>query len=258
MWCFAFCLPERRRPGRNTRMCNPRFAALCSALALVCALGTSYAESANHLTEKEQADGWQLLFDGTTTQGWHSFKKHTFPAKGWEVKDGWLHCFGQKGGDVLSDKEFSQFDLEWDWKLAPAGNSGVKYFVLESRPQVVGHEYQMVDDNREPDAVKHGGSHLTASFYDVLKPTVKTPTKPCGEINHSRILVQGNHVEHWLNGVKVLEYECGSEAVKQAVAKSKFKNVPGFGDCVKSHLLLQDHNCQVWFQNIKIRDLSAK
>jgi hypothetical protein len=214
------------------------------------------ADPANQLTAEESANGWKLLFDGHTPHGWHSFKKPSFPAKGWVVEDGWLHCLGQSGGDILSDGEYEQFDLEWDWKLEPAGNSGVKYFVLESRNSAIGHEYQMLDDELNPDGKIAQGKHVTASFYDVLKPTVAPPSKPLGEINHSRVLVKANRVEHWLNGVKVLEYECGSEAVKEGVAQSKFKNVTGFGNQVKGHILLQDHHSNVWFQNIKIRDLS--
>lgn len=197
-----------------------------------------------------------MLFDGQTHNGWHSFKKTSFPTNGWVVEDGWLHCLGKNGGDVLSDGQYDQFDLQWDWKIEPSGNSGLKYFVLETQSSALGHEYQMLDDQRNPDGKVAGGKHVTASFYDVLKPTIEPPTKPVGEINHSRIIVKGNHVEHWLNGVKVLDYECGSEAVKEAVAKSKFKNVQGFGERAKAHLLLQDHHSQVWFRNIKIRDLS--
>lgn len=211
------------------------------------------AAPANQLTDAEKAAGWKLLFDGQTTRGWRSFKKQTFPAKGWVVEDGWLHCSGKGGGDVISDAQFNDFELQWEWKLAPEGNSGVKYFVLESRSSALGHEYQMIDDEREPDAVKANGKHLTASFYDVLAPN-HPPVKPAGETNTSRILVQGNHVEHWLNGVKVLEYECGSPTVKSAVAASKFKNTSGFGDKVRGHLLLQDHNTEVWFRNVKLRE----
>ena len=116
----------------------------------------------------------------------------------------------------------------------------------------------MIDDQNEPDATKSNGKHMTASFYDVYKPTVPTPTKPPGEINHSRILVQGNHVEHWLNGVKVLEYECGSEATKAAVAQSKFKTTSGFGNKVRGRILLQDHHSEVWFQNLKLRPAPAR
>ena len=216
------------------------------------------AELPNHLTPAEQKDGWKLLFDGTTTQGWHSFKQSSFPTNDWAARDGWLECVGKQGIDLLSDGEYDQFDLEWDWKIESGGNSGLKYFLLESRRSALGHEYQMLDDERNPDGQVAQGKHVTASFYDVFKPTVPPPTKPPGQINHSRILVQGNHVEHWLNGTKVLDYDCGSEAVKAAVAQSKFKNVSGFGTRIKGHLLLQDHHSQVWFQNIKIRDLSGR
>jgi hypothetical protein len=225
-------------------------------LTALCLRTAGAADSgSNQLTDKEKAAGWQLLFDGKTTSAWRSFKKDTFPQKGWAVEDGWLHCLGKDGGDLVSRTEFGDFELEWDWKQASAGNSGVKYFILESRSSAIGHEYQMIDDVNEPDATKADGKRVTASFYDVLKPTAKTPTKPAGEINHSRILVKGNHVEHWLNGVKVLEYECGSQAVKDAVAQSKFKTSSGFGEKVTGHILLQDHHTEVWFQDIKIRPL---
>jgi len=216
------------------------------------------AATANQLTKAEEAAGWKLLFDGKTTQGWRTFKKQSFPAKGWVVEDGWLHCLGKGGnkggGDIITDTEFGSFELTWDWKLAPAGNSGVKYFILETRNEALGHEYQMIDDEQAPDAVRGDSKRLTAAFYDVLPP-VHTKVNPPGEINHSRIVVRGNHVQHWLNGAKVLDYECGSEKVKAAVAASKFKNVAGFGDKVRGHILLQDHNSQVWFQNVKLREV---
>jgi len=232
--------------------------------ALILILTTASLLSAaapNQLTDEEKAAGWKLLFDGTTTQGWRTFKKQSFPDQGWVAEDGWLHCLGKGGGkgggDIISDADFNDFELQWEWKQAPVGNSGVKYFILETRKEALGHEYQMIDDEREPDAGKAGGKRRTASFYDVLAPG-HTTVKPPGEINFSRILVKGNHVEHWLNGVKVLEYECGSDAVKTAVAASKFKDTVGFGDKVRGHLLLQDHHSQVWFRNVKIRELPAK
>ncbi|HTL58411.1 MAG TPA: DUF1080 domain-containing protein [Candidatus Limnocylindrales bacterium] len=218
----------------------------------------AFAAEPNQLTTEEKAAGWILLFDGQTPKGWHTFLKHTFPDHGWTVADGWLHGLGKGGGDLLSDGEFDQFELQWEWKLAPGGNSGLKYFVLESRKSALGHEYQMLDDQLNPDGKVAAGKHVTASFYDVLKPTVTPPTRPIGEINQSRIVVHGNHIEHWLNGIKVLEYECGSPTVKAGVAESKFKNVAGFGERVKGHILLQDHGSDVWFRNLKLRDLSSK
>jgi hypothetical protein len=204
---------------------------------------------------REESAGWQPLFDGKTTTGWRSFGKQSFPEKAWVVEDGWLHCLGKAVGDIITASEFSDFELQWEWKQAPAGNSGVKYFVTETRNAPLGHEYQMIDEEREPDAKLANGKRVTAAFYDVLAPTSKPPTKPPGQINHSKILVRGNHVEHWLNGQKVLEYECGSEALKAAVANSKFKSTPGFGDKIKGHILLQNHHSEVWFRNIKIRPL---
>jgi hypothetical protein len=227
---------------------------LWPCVLLVAAASVVSATPVNQLTEQETAEGWKLLFDGTTTQGWRTFKKHSFPDKGWVAEDGWLHCLGKGGGDIITDAEFNDFDLQWEWKLARAGNSGVKYFVLETRNEALGHEYQMIDDERAVGVDKGNRKQLTASFYAVLAP-VQPPLKPAGEINSSRILVKGNHVEHWLNGIKVLEYECGSEVVKAAVAASKFKDKAGFGDKVRGHILLQDHNSQAWFRNVKIREL---
>jgi hypothetical protein len=208
---------------------------------------------ANQLTGQEAAKGWQLLFDGTNTDGWRGFGKESFPKSGWKIEDGWFHCLGTDGGDIITKAEYDQFELEWDWKISSAGNSGVKYFVLDQGKSAIGHEYQMLDDDLNPDAKLADGKRVTASFYDVLAPEVHPVTKPLGEVNHSRILIKDNHVEHWLNGVKVLEYKCGSDAVKAAVARSKFKNVKGFENVTKGHILLQDHHSEVWFRNIKIR-----
>jgi hypothetical protein len=225
---------------------------------LLATAGLLSGAAANQLSDEERAAGWKLLFDGQTSTGWRNFKKETFPAQGWVVEDGWLHCLGKSGGDIISLAEFEQFDLWWEWKIGEAANSGVKYFIVETRSTAIGHEYQMLDDAHVLDAGQANGIHATASFYDVLKPASPLPLKPSGEINLSRILVKGNHVEHWLNGMKVLEYELGSDTVKAAVARSKFKNVAGFGTRIKGHILLQAHTGEVFFRNIKIRDLSEK
>jgi len=201
----------------------------------------------------EAASDWKVLFDGKSTAGWRSFKMDSFPTNGWVVQDGWLKCVaGGRGGDIISVEEFSDFELTWEWRIPAKSNSGVKYFILETRNRAVGHEYQMVDDILETDP-----KQMTGSFYDVLPPSNHPAPRLAPESNHSRILVQGNHVEHWLNGVKILEYECGSAEVKAAVAHSKFKTTPGFGDKVRGHLLLTEHHDEAWFRDIRVRDLSS-
>jgi len=227
-------------------------------LVLLAALAVSFSTVAadNELTAQEKKDGWKLLFDGKTTQGWHSFGKTTFPEKGWVVKDGVLELIrGSKAGDIVSKETFSDFDLTWEWKIEPEGNNGLKYFITDDRKEAIGHEYQMMDDAEGHDL---GKKHSTASFYDVLPPDPQKPLNPPGQWNLSRVLVQGDHVEHWLNGKKVLEYELGSPEVLAAVQKSKFKSVPGFGTKVKGHILLTYHTDPVSYRNIKIRDLSNR
>lgn len=221
-----------------------------AALAFI--LSASAAD--NELTAQEKKEGWKLLFDGNTTKGWHSFGKSTFPEKGWVVNNGIFEVLGgSKAGDIVTDDLYSNFDLTWDWKIEKGGNNGVKYFVTDDRKQALGHEYQMIDDIGGED---YGPKHSTASFYDVLPPDPQKPLHPPGQWNSSRVLVKGNHVEHWLNGKKVLEYELSSPEVLAAVQKSKFKSVPGFGTRVNGHILLTYHNDPCQFKNIKIRDLS--
>lgn len=216
-------------------------------LCWTCGLGAA----PNELTAQEKTEGWKLLFDGKSTAGWRSFKKDTFPDKGWVVENGSLKkVAGVQGGDIMTTNTFEQFDLRWEWKIPARANNGVKYFITEERGGPIGHEYQMIDDS-----VVKNPKQRTASFYDVLPVTEHTALKPPGEWNQSRILVQGERVEHWLNGVKVLEYELGSEKVKTAVAASKFKDVKGFGERLKGHILLTDHRDEASFRNIKIREL---
>jgi hypothetical protein len=208
----------------------------------------------NELIPAEKQAGWKLLFDGKSLNGWHSYRKKEPPHAGWAIEDGWLRCVPNgHGGDLVSDDQFNDFELSWEWRLPAGANNGVKYFVTEERKQAVGHEYQMIDD-----ALVSDPKASTASFYEVLAPAADKPLKPPGQINHSRVLVQGKHVEHWLNGAKVLEYELGSEAVKAGVAKSKFKNIAGFGEKIRGHILLTEHHDEALFRNVKIRELPAK
>ena len=216
------------------------------------------AADANTLTAEEKAAGWKLLFDGKSTTGWRGYKQKTFPAKGWKAEEGVLQkVAGERGGDIITEKTFSDYEFAWEWKLAPGGNNGVKYFVTEDRPGAPGHEYQMIDDGKHADA-KGAGTHLTAAFYDVLPAAADKPLKPAGEWNQSRLVVRGKHIEHWLNGKKVVEYELGSDVVKAGLAKSKFKNAKGFGDKIAGHLMLTDHGDGCGFRNLKLRELQAK
>jgi len=208
----------------------------------------------NQLTPAEKTAGWKLLFDGKTTSGWRGFNKKEFPAQGWVIEEGCLtHKAKGGGGDIVTVDQFIDFDLQFDWRVAPVANSGVKYFIKEERGQPIGHEYQVIDDTRHPDA-KRGPKWQSSGLYDLLPPGDKV-VRPVGEFNQSRILVQGKHVEHWLNGRKVLEYELESPELKAAIATSKFKNVEGFGAKFKTPILLQDHGDEVCYRNLKIREL---
>ncbi|HYE30740.1 MAG TPA: DUF1080 domain-containing protein [Methylomirabilota bacterium] len=226
-------------------------------LSLLLALGLSFsalAQQPNSLTTEEEKAGWRLLFDGKTLNGWRSFGKQSAPSQGWVVEKGLLHLKpGSKAGDIITTDKFEEFELEWDWRIAPKANNGLKYFILEERKQAIGHEYQMIDDSTAPQR-----KHLTASFYDVLPPSTSVKPNPPGEWNTSRILVQGKTVTHWLNREKALEYTFGDVDLKKALAMSKFKDVAGFGERQKGHILLTDHNDEVWYRSIKIRDLSGK
>jgi hypothetical protein len=213
----------------------------------------------NTLTDAEKKAGWILLFDGHSLDAWRAYKKSDAAGLRWKIDDNSLSLPAQtepgtRAGDILSKDTFEQFELSVDWKVAPGSNSGIKYFVLEDLDSAIGHEYQVIDDERHPDA-KVGPHRQTAALYDVL-PASDRPLKPAGEWNSTRIVVRGQTVEHWLNGKKVLQYELNSPALNAAIEKSKFKGIQRFGKRQNGHLLLQDHGDQVWFRNIKIRRLS--
>lgn len=231
--------------------------ALATLAAAVMALPLSAADAPNTLTAAEKAAGWRLLFDGTSTTGWRGYNKPDTTGLRWNVKDGAV-CLPPADGadtrghrDIITADTFGDFDLTWQWQVQPGSNSGLKYFVVEAGNAAIGHEYQIIDDARHADA-KISTERQTASFYDVMSATSR-PTKPIGEWNTSRVLVHGNHVEHWLNGTKVLEYELGSAATLAAVQDSKFKPNAGFGTKKQGHILLQDHGDAVCYRNIKIK-----
>ena len=217
----------------------------------------------NTLSREEKKEGWSLLFDGKTMNGWRGAYLDSLPAKGWEVKDGVLMVQASGGaeaafgGDIVTVEQYGSFELVVDFRLTEGANSGIKYFVTEQQPKTPGSakglEYQLLDDARHPDAkLGINGNRTLASLYDLLPATNKS-VHPIGEWNHARIVVRGRHVEHWLNGIKVLEYERGGKEFLAHKAESKFKDLDGFGEAPKGHILLQDHGDQVFFRNIKIR-----
>jgi hypothetical protein len=245
-------------------MIDERSRPMSQRVLLVCvvaiAAGSGASAADNTLTSAEKGAGWRLLFDGKTASGWRGFKK-TGPVVGWVVEDGALKLPRKEGrdsrggGDIVTVDTFDDFDFRFEWRVAPGGNSGVKYLVTEEREGPIAHEYQIIDDSSHPDA-KVGAKRQTAALYDALAASGKQ-LRPVGEFNQGRILVRGAHVEHWLNGVKVLEYELGSEALMAAKAQSKFKDVPGWGTKLKGHILLQDHGDEVAYRNLKLLPLSA-
>jgi hypothetical protein len=225
---------------------------LISAVFVVLFTG---ALEANELTAEQKAAGWKLLFNGKDLSGWRQYNKQMPPGEGWKVENGTLKKLAKvRGGDIIHTNKFEDFELSWEWRVAPGGNNGLKYFVTEQRPGAPGHEYQLIDDKSHADA-KIGGKRMTASFYDVLPPAEDKPLNPAGEWNTSRILVRGNHVEHWLNGAKVLTYELGSDEVKKGIANSKFKTAAKFGDKIAGHIMLTDHGDEASFRNVMIREL---
>jgi hypothetical protein len=235
--------------------------------ALLLATLPSFAQPAvNTLTKAERAQGWKLLWDGKTTTGWRSERDGPFPASGWEIKDGLLSVTdlggkeGGDGGDIVTTKKYADYELSVDFRTSIGANSGILYLVdLELKKGLgspVGYEYQILDDAVHPDA-KRGkdGDRTVASLYDLITAAANKPIKPVGEWNTARIVVRGTHAEHWLNGVKVVEYDRDSAAFRQIVAGSKFHVYPNFAEMHDTYIVLQDHGFPVSFRNIKIREL---
>ena len=206
----------------------------------------------NTLTPQEQAAGWRLLFNGRTMDAWRGFRKAGMP-DGWKVVDGALTRVASEG-DIITREQFTDFELSLEWRVESGGNSGVMYRVTEQTEATyrTGPEMQVLDDARHPD----GRSRLTAAgaLYG-LYPAPEGAVKPAGQWNAARVLVDGNRVEHWLNGVRMVEYELLSREWEAKVAASKFNEWPGYGRAARGHIALQDHGDLVSFRNIKIRTL---
>lgn len=227
---------------------------------------------ANRLTEAERGAGWKLLWDGKTTQGWRSAKGPVFPKKGWSIADGVLSveksggAEATNGGDIITTRDYRNFELSVDFRLTPGANSGIKYFVdpnlLKGDGSAIGLEFQLLDDERHPDAkMGRDGNRTIGSLYDLITArNLSDPDSPGkrvnapGEWNRAVIVVRGKHVEHWLNGFKVVEYERGSPAFRELVARSKYAKWPNFGEWEQGPILLQDHGDRVDFRSIKLRE----
>lgn len=240
--------------------------------AVLLTLAPSPGTAQNTLTAAEKAAGWRLLFDGKTFAGWRGLGYDSVPRAHWKIVDGSIMKIpsgkvalmpdGQpaKGGDLMTIDAFGDFEFAFQWKATPGMNSGVKYNVSEefsiknaSNHAALGFEYQVLDDDLNED--NKIPSHRAGALYDLLVPGNNKTLKPVGQWNSSRIVFKGNHGEHWLNGAKVVDFDLGTERMDAALAASKYKNIKGFADRRVGHIILQDHNDEVYFRDLKIRVL---
>ncbi len=221
---------------------------------------------ANTISEREAAEGWKLLWDGKTTEGWRGARLDGFPEVGWSIEDGILKVHksdggeSTNGGDIVTTRPYKNFMLKVDFRITEGANSGIKYFVdtdlnKDGQGSAIGCEFQILDDRRHPDAILgRDGNRTLGSLYDLIAAPEDKPFRN-GFFNTAMVVVQGNHVEHWLNGVKIVEYERNTDEWNAIVQESKYKDWPNFGNAEEGLILLQDHGDEVWFQNIKIKEL---
>lgn len=260
---FVFCF-------KTINMKIPRLIHLVLIFALFSAVVS--AQKINTLSANDRKEGWKLLFDGKTFNGWRGLGRDHVPLGPWVVEDGMIRKLKDsavkqlpdgravENGDLMTVATYQDFELTFEWKIDKAGNSGLKYNVSEELSQkygseysALGFEYQMLDDS-DPEYKDIKPSQYSGSLYDLI-PATNIKLKPVGEFNESKIIVKGSHGEHWLNGIKVLEYEFGSKELQEAYLKSKFSKIPGFIEKKKGHIVLQNHIDEAWFRNIKIKEL---
>jgi hypothetical protein len=247
---------------RNIRICTEDVASYASPEVLATPQINAID---NSLSPREKAEGWQLLWDGKTSEGWRGARLNTFPEKGWTIKDGVLTVEkgnggeSTNGGDIVTTKKYRNFMLSVDFQITQGANSGIKYFVdpdmNKGAGSAIGCEFQILDDLRHPDA-KLGvkGNRKLGSLYDLIPAPEQKPFD-INRFNTALVIVRGKHVEHWLNGVKLLEYDRDSQQWNALVAYSKYRDWPNFGNASEGHILLQDHGDEVRFKNIKIKEL---
>lgn len=212
----------------------------------------------NTLSKTEKQQGWKLLFDGNTKNGWRYYQNKA--SKSWEVNNGTLHSkgsasnYGSINADLMTKDQYDNFELSIDYKISPKGNSGILYLVTEALESsyLSGPEYQIIDDINFPEKLEDW--QKTGANY-AMNPAPAAEPKPVGEWNTARIIVNKGHVEHWLNGKKIVEYEIGSEEWKTNKMNGKWKDAAAYGMAKKGYIALQDHGSEAWFKNIKIRKL---
>lgn len=208
------------------------------------------------LSLEEQQAGWKMLFDGKTTEGWRGYKMDHAPAAWVVTKKGELYFSKKKngGGDIMTIAEYGNFELQLEWKIAKGGNSGIMFWVTEDDEYAwkTGPEMQVLDNAHHKDG---GNTKTSAGSNYALHEASRVVTRPIGEYNAVRLVVNGTHIEHWLNGVKIVEYEIGSPDWEARVAASKFATMPKYGRNRQGHIVLQDHGDKVWYRNIRIRPL---
>jgi hypothetical protein len=237
-----------------------------TVVLLLMPLALARAADPNSLSDAERREGWRLLFDGRTTAGWMEITGKPFPANCWTVADGSLKALVRKDGaqDIRTTETFRSFDLQFDWKILAGGNSGLKYRIQKAdewtnaagrQARARGLEYQLADD-ADPDAASDPRK-VAASLYSLIAPVPRMAPK-IGEFNHSRLVVEGTRVEHWLNGVKVVTFDTGNAAVEKLLRDDLPKGSPPDAPLVEvSPISLQNHGSEAWFQNIKIRVLAG-
>ena len=234
---------------------NARYAVLIAIIFSMLSPSLLNAQTDNTLTKAEKKQGWILLFDGKSTEQWRPYQNK--PSDGWEIVDGNIYC-KEKGvqhrADLITKEEYADFEFSFDWKMIKAANSGLVYRANEEHGAAheSASEYQLIDDAGYPGKLETWQN--SGADYDMHPPT-KIVSKPAGEYNHSVIKAKGKHIEHWLNGVKVADYEIGTPEWYQLRAKSKWKDISGWGENAKGHICLQDHGGGIWFKNLKIRKL---
>ena len=273
--CSVAVLAIEPEPRYNPPMGTNRPAVHLAVIAAACALtACAEAQKPNELTAAERDAGWRLLFDGNSLTGWRGLGYDSVPTAHWRVVDGAIvkipsakvarQADGQPaaGGDLMSIDAFRDFERSFEWRVTPGANSGVKYNVSEQlslahagNHAALGFEYQVLDDVLHPD--NKVATHLAGGLYDIIAPDAAKRLRPVGEWNGARIVLRGNHGEHWLNDVKVVEFELGTPRLDSLLEKSKYKPIPGFAERRRGHIILQDHGDEVHFRSIRIRDLTS-